>query len=174
MPVGVWGTLVLVTLPTELAVRGASVVLRESTAADLTAIVRLLADDALGAGRESLDGAGGLEPYLAAFRAIDADPSHLLLVATMGRDFVATMQLVFLPGLSRRGALRAQVEAVRVATPHRDRGIGTAVVTWALEEAQRRGCAFVQLTSHKSRVDAHRFYARLGFRASHEGMKLAL
>jgi GNAT superfamily N-acetyltransferase len=166
---------VRVTLPTELPVRvGACVVLREATAADLTAVVRLLADDALGAGRESTEGADGLEPYLVAFRAIDADPAHLLLVATMGADVVATMQLVFLPGLSRRGALRAQLEAVRVATAQRSSGVGTAVVTWAVEEAQRRGCALVQLTSHKSRVDAHRFYARLGFKASHEGMKLAL
>jgi len=87
---------------------------------------------------------------------------------------VATMQLCFLPGLSRRGALRAQIEAVRVHEAYRGRGLGAAVITWAIDEARRRHCALVQLTTDKSRTAAHRFYERLGFAASHEGMKLSL
>jgi GNAT superfamily N-acetyltransferase len=84
------------------------------------------------------------------------------------------MQVSFLPGLARRGSLRAQIEAVRVAGSTRGSGLGAAMMTWAIDEARRRGCALVQLTSDKSRADAHRFYQRLGFVPSHEGMKLAL
>jgi GNAT superfamily N-acetyltransferase len=87
---------------------------------------------------------------------------------------VGTVQLSFLPGLARRGALRAQLEAVRVRADQRGRGVGAAMIGWAIEEARRRGCALVQLTSDKSRPDAHRFYAGLGFVASHEGLKLPL
>ena len=94
------------------------------------------------------------------------------MVAVDGADVVATLQLSVLPGLSRQGALRGQVEAVRVAAGHRGRGLGAAMLRWAIEEARRRGCALVQLTTDKSRDDAHRFYERLGFVASHQGMKL--
>jgi GNAT superfamily N-acetyltransferase len=87
---------------------------------------------------------------------------------------VATLQLSFIPGLARRGALRAQIEAVRVADACRGGGLGAAMMVWAIGEARRRGCALVQLTSDKSRTSAHRFYERLGFVATHEGMKLAL
>lgn len=85
-----------------------------------------------------------------------------------------TLQLSVLPGLARRGASRAQIEAVRVRGRYRDRGLGTAMVTWAIDKARRRGCALVQLTSDRSRGDAHRFYRRLGFTASHDGFKLPL
>jgi len=84
------------------------------------------------------------------------------------------MQLSFLPGLARRGALRAQIEAVRVRDDFRGGGLGAAMLAWAIDEARRRGCALVQLTTDKSRTSAHRFYERLGFVASHEGMKLTL
>ncbi len=87
---------------------------------------------------------------------------------------VATMQLSFIPGLARHGALRARIEAVRVSPAYRGRGLGAAMLSWAIDEARRRGCALVQLTAGKSRTAAHRFYERLGFVASHEGMKLAL
>jgi GNAT superfamily N-acetyltransferase len=135
----------------------------------------MLADDALGAAREAevLDGAA-LEPYLRAFRAIDADPAHLLVAACVGEALVGTMQLSFLPGLSRRGASRAQIEAVRVHRDYRGQRLGEFMIRWAIAEAGRRGCVIVQLTTDKSRTDAHRFYARLGFAASHEGMKLQL
>ncbi len=137
-------------------------------------IVGLLADDVLGAARDGSGDAGELAPYRRAFEAINADPAHLLLVAEADGDILATMQLSFLPGLSRRGALRAQIEAVRVHAEHRGSGLGREMVTWAIDEARRRGCALVQLTSDKRRPEAHRFYSRMGFVASHEGFKLDL
>jgi GNAT superfamily N-acetyltransferase len=145
-------------------------VLRRATAADLPALVALLADDPLGATREAAD----LAPYERALAAVDADPAHLLVVAEDGGTVVGTLQLSFLPGLSRGGALRAQVEGVRVAAAARGRGLGAALLGWAADEARRRGAALVQLTTDKRRTDAHRFYERLGYAASHEGMKLEL
>lgn len=151
--------------------------LRPAARADLPAILRLLADDRLGAVREETSDPA---PYEAAFEAIDADPAHLLLVGELAPEqggparVVATFQLSFLPGLSRRGSWRAQLEAVRVAAELRGQGVGAAMVGWALEESRRRGCSLVQLTTDKSRTAAHRFYERLGFAASHEGMKLQL
>lgn len=162
------------SLPASLATRTGPVALREAVGADLPALVALLADDQLGATRDGVDGPDGIEPYRRAFAAIDADPAHLLLVAEDGGEVVATAQLSLLPGLARRGALRAQVEAVRVRADRRGSGLGAALVTWTVEESRRRGCALVQLTSDKQREDAHRFYLRLGFTASHEGFKLAL
>ena len=151
-----------------------SVLLRRAGADDIPAIVDLLAADQLGATRDGARTPEDLAGYLEAFRAIDGDPAQLLVVAESGPDIVATMQLSFLPGLARRGALRAQIEAVRVDGAYRSRGLGAAMIGWAIGEARRRGCALVQLTTDKSRTSAHRFYERLGFVASHEGMKLAL
>lgn len=151
--------------------------LRHATRADLPAIVQLLADDALGAGREA---GQDMEPYERAFDAIDADPRHLLVVGELvphgeaAGAVVATFQLSFLPGISRHGAWRSQIEGVRVATSLRSLGLGKLMVEWAIDESRRRGCALLQLTTHKSRGAAHRFYERLGFKASHEGMKLDL
>lgn len=136
--------------------------------------MELIAADQLGATRDSAKTAGDLAAYQRAFRLIDSDPAHILVVAESAEDIVATMQLSFIPGLARRGALRAQIEAVRVHEAYRSRGLGAAVVAWAIDEARQRGCALVQLTSDKSRTSAHRFYERLGFVASHEGLKLAL
>jgi GNAT superfamily N-acetyltransferase len=155
-----------VTLPVRLG----AVVLRRATAGDVPAIVALLADDPLGAGREATDPA----PYERAFAAVDADPAHLLLVAEDGGAVVGTLQLSFLPGLSRGGSLRAQVEGVRVASSARGRGLGEAMLRWVADEARRRGAALVQLTTDTRRPDAHRFYERLGYVASHVGMKLEL
>ncbi|GAB2511545.1 GNAT family N-acetyltransferase [Nocardiopsis aegyptia] len=140
-------------------------------AEDVAAIVAMLADDHLGARRED---PGDLTPYLAAFKAIDADPHQFLAVARRGDRVVGTLQLTVLPGLSRRGALRAQIEAVRVHADERGSGLGTRLVTWAEEEALRRGCSMLQLTSDASRTDAHRFYERLGYTASHVGLKKPL
>lgn len=148
--------------------------LRRAGVEDVSSIVAMLADDELGATREGINDDADLQTYLRAFNAIDSDPAHLLVVAVDGTSVVGTMQLTFLPGLSRRGSLRAQIEAVRAATTYRGSGLGTAMITWAIAEARRRECAMVQLTTDKSRTDAHRFYAKLGFVASHEGMKLAL
>jgi ribosomal protein S18 acetylase RimI-like enzyme len=151
---------------------GAPVELRRAVEEDLPALVALLADDELGAHRE-LSG-GRLTPYRAAFALVDADPAHLLVVAVEGDALVGTLQLSLLPGLSRRGALRAQIEGVRVASWARSRGIGAAMLGWAVEEGRRHGCALVQLTTDKARGNAHRFYERLGFLATHEGLKLSL
>jgi GNAT superfamily N-acetyltransferase len=159
---------------TVLELGESSVVLRRAVAADVPAIVRLLAADQLGATRDGVTTPGDLASYLRAFRDIDRDPAHILVVGQSGPGLVATMQLSFIPGLARRGALREQIEAVRVADAWRGRGLGAAMMAWAIAEARRRGCALVQLTSDKSRPGAHRFYERLGFVASHEGMKLAL
>jgi GNAT superfamily N-acetyltransferase len=158
----------------EIDLGPALVTLRTARQEDLPALVSLIAADQLGATRDGVRDAADLAAYAAAFEAIDADPAHILVVAELAGEIVGTMQLSFLPGLARRGALRAQIEAVRVAESSQGAGLGTAMMSWAIDEARRRGCALVQLTSDKSRLDAHRFYQRLGFLASHEGMKLAL
>ncbi|HEX7538615.1 MAG TPA: GNAT family N-acetyltransferase [Dermatophilaceae bacterium] len=158
----------------KLNLPGSSITLRRATREDLPAIVGLLAGDPFGRTREATGGAGDVGPYETAFAAIDANPSQLLVVATDALDVVATMQLSFIPGLARRGALRAQAEAVRVAASHQSRGLGAAMFRWAIDEARCRGCAVVQLTTDKTRAEAHRFYERLGFTASHEGYKLQL
>ena len=147
--------------------------LRPAVEADLPALVALLADDPIGSGREAAAGKD-LAPYRRAFELITADPAHALVVAVDGEEVVGTLQLSVLPGLSRRGALRGQLEAVRVRADHRGHGLGAVLIGWAVEEARRRSCSLVQLTTDKSRTGAHRFYERLGFAASHEGMKLDL
>jgi GNAT superfamily N-acetyltransferase len=161
-----------VTLPARLAVSGGAVELRRATVEDLPQLVALLADDPLGETREAPD--GDLAPYRRAFDLVDADPAHLLVAAVEAGAVVGTLQLTVLPGLARGGALRGQIEAVRVAAGHRSRGLGAAMVGWAVDEARRRGCRLVQLTTDKARTDAHRFYEGLGFMASHEGLKLPL
>jgi GNAT superfamily N-acetyltransferase len=156
-----------------LDVPGGAVTLRLAAADDLPHLVALLAADQLGAHRENIERSpAALQPYRAAFDAISADPAHLLIVAVDDLRLIGTMQLSFIPGLARQGAWRAQIEAVRVHKEARNRNIGTKMIEWAIEEATRRGCALVQLTTDKRRADAHRFYDRLGFVASHEGMKL--
>jgi GNAT superfamily N-acetyltransferase len=159
-------------LPATLSLRGRDVGLRRATADDLPALVALLADDPLGAARERAD--GDLSAYRRAFARVDGDPAHVLLVAEQGGTVVGTLQLTFVPGLSRGGALRGQIEAVRVAADVRSNGLGAAMVGWAVDEARRQGATLVQLTTDKSRADARRFYERLGFVASHEGLKLQL
>jgi GNAT superfamily N-acetyltransferase len=145
--------------------------MRRATAGDLPEIVAMLADDPLGAQREDL---GDLTPYRAAFERIAADPQQYLMVAERNGQVVGTLQLTVIPGLSRRGAARALVEAVRVRASERGTGLGTEIIEWSVAEARRQGCAMVQLTSDATRVDAHRFYERLGFVASHLGFKQAL
>lgn len=151
-------------------------VIRAARHDDLPAIVRMLADDELGRTREQVDGAGDevAEPYRAAFEAIDADARQLLLVGEVSGVVVATCQVSFLPGLSLRGAWRAQIEAVRVSSAYRGEGVGHTLIGWVIDEARRRGVRVVQLTTDKRRTDAHRFYASLGFRPTHEGFKLPL
>ena len=130
-----------VTELARLTVQGATLTLRRAAADDVSSIVDLLAADQLGATRDGVSTDEDLQPYLDAFHVIDADPAHLLLVATDSVQVLATMQLSFLPGLARRGALRAQIEAVRVRRDYRSRGLGAVLFGWAVEEAQRRSCA---------------------------------
>ncbi|MDX8435651.1 GNAT family N-acetyltransferase [Mesorhizobium sp. M4B.F.Ca.ET.215.01.1.1] len=147
--------------------------IRRAQEADLPAIVAMLADDPLGRGRE--DASQPLaKPYRDAFAAIDADPNQFLAVMTDGGRVIATLQISFLAGLSLQGARRGQIEAVRVAADRRGERLGQRLLEWAVEECRKRGCRVVQLTTNKSRADAHRFYERLGFKASHIGYKLDL
>jgi GNAT superfamily N-acetyltransferase len=135
--------------------------------------VQLLADDELGQTRE--DFGSPLNPrYVAAFAAIDADPHQLLAVAEQAGRVIGCMQLSFIPGLSRLGLWRGQIESVRIAASERGGGLGRAMFAWAFDECRRRGCGLVQLTTDKARPNALRFYQSLGFVASHEGLKLSL
>jgi GNAT superfamily N-acetyltransferase len=146
------------------------VIFRDARREDVPAIVALLADDVLGAERE----AAADEAYQVAFEQVQSDPRSRLIVAEADGQVAGTLQLSMLPGLSRRGMLRAQIEGVRVAAPHRGRGLGRAMIEWAIGQARENGCGLVQLTSDKRRNDADRFYESLGFTASHEGLKLPL
>lgn len=159
---------------TTLDVGSPAVVLRRARPGDVPAIVDLLAADQLGVTRDGVQTDDDMRAYQRAFEQIDGDAAHVLIVAESEDLVVGTMQLSYLPGLARHGALRAQIEAVRVHQAYRSRGLGKAMMAWAISQARQRGCALVQLTTDKSRTDAHRFYERLGFAASHEGMKLFL
>ena len=145
--------------------------MRRARAEDVPAIVALLADDELGAARESPE---DLAPYQAAFKAVDADPNQHLVVAERDGRVVGCLQLTVIYGLSRRAATRAIIESVRVGSGERGSGLGTTMITWVIEECRRLGVDLLQLTSDKSRTDAHRFYERLGFEATHVGFKLTL
>jgi GNAT superfamily N-acetyltransferase len=148
-------------------------IFRRATEADVPAIVRLLADDTLGSSRETT-GTESLPPYLDAFRAIDADANQFLLVVDDGTNIVGTLQLTFIAGLARGGLKRGLVEAVRVASDRRGEKIGEATFAWVLKKCRQEQCGIVQLTTDKSRTEAHRFYDRLGFEPSHIGYKMML
>ncbi|WP_316527255.1 GNAT family N-acetyltransferase [Kitasatospora brasiliensis] len=145
--------------------------IRRAVPEDLPAIVAMLADDPLGATRESPD---DLTPYRTAFARIDGDPHQHLVVADRAGRTVGTLQLTLVPGLSRAGATRTIIEGVRVHADERGSGLGTELIQWAVERSRELGAALVQLTSDATRTDAHRFYERLGFTASHVGFKLKL
>jgi ribosomal protein S18 acetylase RimI-like enzyme len=146
---------------------------RTATRDDLPAIVRMLADDGLGKGREQ-----PVDPlpkaYGDAFDRMAAQPGNDYLLAEIDGEVAGCLQLTVIHGLSRTGVSRAQIEGVRVAGSHRGRGIGEALFREAIDRAHEAGCGLVQLTTDKARPDALRFYERLGFTASHEGMKLNL
>jgi GNAT superfamily N-acetyltransferase len=153
--------------------RKQDVPLRDARREEVPLIVAMLADDALGGTRDRVT-----DPlpaaYDAAFDAIAASGNTRLLVAELAGEVVGTLQITFIPGLGNVGATKMLVEAVRVIGPRRGSGIGGAIVAAAVTLARARGCKSVELSSHKTRTDAQRFYARLGFVASHVGMKLAL
>jgi ribosomal protein S18 acetylase RimI-like enzyme len=155
---------------------GGDLVFRPAERADLMAIIGMLADDDLSAARETFDPDAAEPPgaYRLAYNAIDTNHNELLVVGCIGDEVVATLQLSLLHHLSHRGAIRAQIESVRVARAFRGRGIGHQLVEWALARARERGARVAQLSTDKSRVDAHRFYESMGFHATHEGMKLPL
>ncbi|MFH9608543.1 GNAT family N-acetyltransferase [Streptomyces sp. NPDC017448] len=138
---------------------------------DLAPVVAMLADDPLGSQRES---PGDLAPYRVAFQRLVDDPNQHVVVAVREGRVVGTLQLTIVPGLSRRGATRSIIEGVRVHSDERGSGLGTRLIQWAVDESRRQNCQLVQLTSDATREDAHRFYERLGFTASHVGFKLAL
>ncbi|WP_371421138.1 GNAT family N-acetyltransferase [Tardiphaga sp.] len=148
------------------------IVLRPARREDVAAVVAMLADDALGRGRERIEDPLP-QSYYEAFNRLADDPNIQLMVAE-GHDgsVVGCLQLCILPGLSSQGASRALIEDVRVATTLRSQGIGEELVRWAIGEAKARGCKLVELLTHQTRVDAQRFYKRLGFADSHVGMTL--
>jgi len=148
-------------------------VFRFATHADLPSIVRMLADDNLGGQRERYE-TPLPESYYLAFEQINRDPNHELIVAEQNGEVIGTLHLIFLPSISFQGRLRAQIESVRVDKRFQGQGIGSEMMKWSMERARQRGAHVVQLTTHKSREDAHRFYERLGFKGSHLGMKLSL
>ncbi|WP_231442904.1 GNAT family N-acetyltransferase [Brevibacterium zhoupengii] len=172
---------------------------RRATAADVPGLVSLLRDDALGAGREGA-GTEDVADYQHAFGLIDSDPNQLLVAVdevtdssdvtdstaeprvdrrsqpseTESTALVGTLQLTLIPSLSRRGSTRLQIEAVRIGPAAQGLGLGTAVFDWAHDCGRRFGASLAQLTTDKSRADAQRFYARLGYKVSHKGLKLDL
>ena len=147
------------------------ITLRPARRDDVAAIIAMLADDHLGRSRERLE-----EPlpkvYYDAFARLSSDPNIQLIVAEEGGNVIGCLQLCILPGLSSQGASRGLLEDVRVASDRRSRGIGEQLVQWAVGEAKARGCKLVELLTHHTRVDAQRFYERLGFAKSHVGMTL--
>ena len=143
-------------------------VIRRAIQDDVPAILALLMDDDLGKLRED----GSPKPYEGAFEAICRDENQFFGVATLDSKLVGCFQITFIPGLSRRGMWRAQIESVRIARALRGQGLGTIMMQWAIARARERGCGLVQLNSDKTRLEAHNFYEALGFKASHEGFKL--
>ena len=150
-----------------------SVDFRDAIESDLVQLIQMLASDQLGQSREDASLPIN-KAYFSAFQAIQVDPNNRLIVATEGDVVIGTLQLTFIPGLARLGSWRGQIEAVRVHENYRSQKIGESLFLWAIDECQKKGCSLVQLTTDKSRKDAHRFYDRLGFELTHEGYKLKL
>lgn len=147
--------------------------IRRAARDDVPDIVRLLADDPLGSQRENYQNPLA-QSYYDAFDEINRDLHNELVIAEAGGEVIGTLQLTFIPYLTYRGGKRAQIEAVRIARKHRSHGVGGKLFEWAIMRAREEQCHMVQLTTNNTRSDAHRFYERLGFVASHSGMKLEL
>lgn len=146
---------------------------REALQADVPQLVRLLADDALGAEREDVSTPLN-QSYAGAFANIEADPNNELTVVESEGDLVGMLQLTFIPYLTHTGSWRCLIEGVRIAADFRGKGLGSRFIQWSIARARERRCAIVQLTSDKRRPDALRFYQSLGFEATHEGFKLKI
>jgi GNAT superfamily N-acetyltransferase len=153
-----------------------SLTFRPATRADIPTMLRLAHEgDARGADTPPLDEANFTDPrVLAAFDEITGDKSHRLVMAERDGEVVGTIHLTFIPGLTRLGAKRGLLENVFIRGDQRGNGLGSTMVLWAVEQCREAGCSIIQLTSNKVRVDAHRFYRKLGFEQSHEGFKLYL
>lgn len=151
-------------------------IFRDARPGDIPTILALChAGDARGANAPPLDEASLTDPrYRAAFGEITADPNHRLIVVERGEETVGTLQISFLPGLPRFGMKRGILENVHIRADQRGNGLGSELVRWAVERCREAGCGIVQLTSNKVRLDAHRFYRKLGFEQTHEGFKLLL
>jgi GNAT superfamily N-acetyltransferase len=145
---------------------------RAATAADLPFIIGIGIADAVAPLDD--DPAAADPAYAAALAAIDTDPNQELIVAELTGETVGTFQLTYIPGVMRRGMWRGLIEGIHISPAHRNAGLGTEMIRWAIDRCRARGCGVVQLTSSKKRLDAHRFYRRLGFEQSHEGFKLYL
>lgn len=147
--------------------------IREATEKDLDSIVAMLADDPLGSKRERYE-----QPlpksYREAFQAISSDPNNELIVACYEDEVIGVQQITFTPYITYQGGWRATIEGVRTSSSVRSKGIGSELINWAIQRAKERGCHLIQLTTDKTREDALRFYERLGFTATHEGMKMKL
>ena len=150
-----------------------SIKIRSATYNDLPRIVEMLANDPLGKQREQFT-APLPKFYIQTFDAIDKDPNNELIVAQKSNDIVSVLQLTFIPCLTYRGGWRLLIEGVRVNPCFRGHGIGKKLLYYAIDRAKQKKCVMVQLTTDKSRIDTHRFYENLGFKATHEGMKLHL
>ncbi len=146
---------------------------RQATREDLPEIVRMLADDFLGATRERYENPLP-ESYVKAFEEIEADKNNELIVAETNGEIIGTLQITFTPSISFQGGKRATVESVRVDAKYRGQGIGKQLMQWAINRAREENCLLLQLTTNSERSEAHRFYKNLGFTGSHLGMKLYL
>ncbi|MFL0412299.1 GNAT family N-acetyltransferase [Microbacterium paludicola] len=166
--------LAALTLPAELTTPDGDLLVRGAEPADLDALIALIAADPVSAARGDTADDDDKAVYARALEALQADPSNVQLVAERGGEVVATLQLTLIPGLSRRGATRLQVETVRVRDDLRSAGIGRTLMRWVGEVAPTLGAQLIQLTSDAERVHAHRFYERLGYEASHVGYKLTV
>ena len=150
-----------------------TLIFRTAERRDVPEIVRLIADDALANGGDSY-GEPLAQDYWDAFDRMAAQPGNRIVLAEQDGRLIGCFQFTVVHGLSRRGAARATIESVKVASDQRGQGIGSAMMRHAIELARTEGCALVQLTTQTRRADAHRLYERLGFQATHLGMKLAL
>lgn len=146
---------------------------RNATPADLSFIIALIVEDSVVQTGDDPTDAGHTD-YVDALAEITADPNEEMIVVEEDGVPIGCFQLSYLPGLMRRGMRRGQIEVVHVADTHRNRGVGGEMMRWAVERCRQNNCSMVQLTSNKKRLDAHRFYERLGFQKSHEGFKLYL
>ncbi|RTR36318.1 GNAT family N-acetyltransferase [Robertmurraya yapensis] len=149
------------------------ITIRLANEQDLDKIVEMLADDELGRNRERYEQPLP-ESYIKAFDAITSDPNNELVVACQGNEVIGVQQITFTPYITYQGGWRATIEGVRTSSQVRGKGVGTKLIKWAIQRSKDRGCHLVQLTTDKQRVDALRFYESLGFKATHEGLKLKL